>query len=106
MDDRCLQLLSFTIALSALGNGLATMFSQGRLIQELGREGILPCSSFFASDLPFNTPMAGMFVQWLVASLYVLLPPPGDVYLFVLGCMCPPFPSLVLLPIRINPNDQ
>jgi amino acid transporter len=72
------------IALSTWGNNLASLFTHGRLIQELGREGILPWSSFFASDWPFRTPMAGMFVQWAVSSAYILLPPPGDAYLFFL----------------------
>ena len=62
------------------------MFTHGRIVQELGREGILPWSSFFASDWPFNTPMAGLFAQWIMSSLYILLPPPGDAYLFVLSC--------------------
>ncbi|KAF9788570.1 amino acid transporter [Thelephora terrestris] len=78
------RVLSVIIALSTWGNNLAALFTHGRLIQELGREGILPWSSFFASDWPFRTPMAGLFVQWVVSSVYVLLPPPGDAYLFVL----------------------
>ena len=87
MDGNYPQILSITIALSAFGNNLATLFTHGRLVQELGREGILPWSSFFASDWPFHTPMAGLFAQWLVCSAYVLLPPPGDVYLFILTGM-------------------
>lgn len=78
-------MLSAIIALSAWGNNLAALFVHGRIVQELGREGVLPCSSFFASDWPFRTPMAGLFVQWFMSSAYVLLPPPGDVYLFVLS---------------------
>lgn len=78
------QILSLVIALSTWGNILAVLFTHGRITQELGREGILPWSSFFASDWPFRTPMAGFFVQWIVNSAYVLLPPPGDAYLFVL----------------------
>jgi amino acid transporter len=78
------QVLSLTIAVSTWGNSLAGLFTQGRLVQELGREGVLPWSSFFASDWPFNTPMAGLFVQWTVSSVYILLPPPGDAYLFFL----------------------
>jgi len=84
-DGRYLQLLSLMIALSTLGNTLAALFTHGRLIQELGREGVLPWSSFFASDWPFNTPMAGLFAQWAISSAYILLPPPGDAYLFVLN---------------------
>ena len=72
------------IVLSAWGCNLGAVFARGRLVQELGREGILPWSSFFASDWPFHTPLAGSFVQWVVSSTYVLLSPPGDAYLFIL----------------------
>jgi len=64
---------------------LSVIFTQGRVIQELGREGILPYSSFFASSKPFNTPSAGCFILWFVSSIYILAPPPGDTYLFMLN---------------------
>jgi amino acid transporter len=80
------QMLSLVVALSTLGNTLALLFAQGRLVQELGREGVLPWSSFFASDLPFNNPMVGLSVHWAVCSAYILATPPGDAYLFVLSC--------------------
>ena len=57
------------------------------VVQELGREGVLPFSSFFASNKPFNAPLAGLFEQWFVTSSLVLLVPPGDAYLFMLSCM-------------------
>ena len=100
MDHQYLQVLSLMIALSTWGNNLAALFTHGRLIQELGREGVLPRSSFFASDWPFRTPMAGLFVQWIVSSVYVLLPPPGDAYLFVLTCTC-----MALVPLERFIND-
>ncbi|KAF8881207.1 amino acid permease-domain-containing protein [Infundibulicybe gibba] len=52
--------LSVFIALSTLGNLLSSQFSQGRIVQELGREGVLPFSPIFASDKPFNAPLAGL----------------------------------------------
>ncbi len=55
-------------------------------MQELGREGVLPFSSIFASNKPFGAPFAGLFEQWLVTSSLVLLVPPGDAYLFMLNC--------------------
>jgi len=77
--------LSVFIALSVLGNLLAGQFSQGRVIQELGREGILPYPSFFASNKPFNAPLAGLFTQYLVSCAFMLAPPPGDAYLFMIS---------------------
>ncbi|KAJ7041473.1 APC amino acid permease [Mycena alexandri] len=77
--------LSVFIALSTLGNLLAGQFTQGRVIQELGREGILPYSAFFASNKPFGAPLAGLLTQYLVSCAFVLGPPPGDAYLFMIS---------------------
>jgi len=60
------------------------------VVQELGREGILPYSSFFASNKHFNTPSAGLFTLWLVSSINILAPPPGDAYLFMLNLVSYP----------------
>ena len=35
-------------------------FAQGRINQELGKEGVLPFSELFASNKPFNAPLAGL----------------------------------------------
>jgi len=77
--------LSAFIALSTLGNLLAGQFSQGRVIQELGREGILPYSWVFASNKPFNAPLAGMATQYLVSCTFLFAVPPGDAYLFLIS---------------------
>jgi len=61
--------ISVIIALSAIGNVLSVLFSQGRVNQELGREGILPFSKFFASNKPFNSPFAGLGLQWAVTLI-------------------------------------
>ncbi|OBZ78204.1 High-affinity methionine permease [Grifola frondosa] len=76
---------SAIIAMSTLANVLAVLFTHGRVVQELGREGVLPFSAFFASNKPFNTPLPGLFAQWLVTSMLVLMVPPGDAYLFMLN---------------------
>ncbi|OAA33492.1 Amino acid/polyamine transporter I [Moelleriella libera RCEF 2490] len=82
--------LSVFVALSAFGNVLSVIFSQGRLVQELGREGILPLSRFFASNRPFNAPLAGLFEHWLVTAITVIAPPAGDAYNFVLNLISYP----------------
>ncbi|KAG2354976.1 APC amino acid permease [Suillus spraguei] len=76
------RILSAIIALSVLGNIMSVLFTQGRVVQELGREGILPLSSFFASNKPFNAPLSGLFAQWLVSMITMAAAPPGDAYLF------------------------
>ncbi|KAK2773072.1 hypothetical protein FQN52_004720 [Onygenales sp. PD_12] len=82
--------LSVFVALSAFGNVLSVIFSQGRLVQELGREGILPFSRFWASNKPFNAPFVGLFEHWLVSVVIMLAPPPGDAYNFILNVISYP----------------
>lgn len=53
------------------------------MVQELGREGILPFSRFWASNKPFNAPLAGLFEHWVVSVVIMLAPPPGDAYNFM-----------------------
>lgn len=80
MGESAERALSVFVALSAFGNVLSVIFSQGRLVQELGREGILPFSRFWASNKPFGAPLAGLFEHWLVSIIIMLAPPPGDAY--------------------------
>lgn len=54
------------------------------VVQELGRQGVLPYSRFFASNKPFDSPAAGLFEHYLISSLIMLLPPPGDAFKFLL----------------------
>jgi amino acid transporter len=82
--------LSVFVALSAFGNVLSVIFSQGRLVQELGREGVLPFSRFWASNRPFNAPLPGLFEHWLVTSITIVAPPVGDAYNFVLNLISYP----------------
>ncbi|PBK97026.1 hypothetical protein ARMGADRAFT_724083 [Armillaria gallica] len=79
------RVLSISIALSTLGNLLTAQFSRGRIIQELGREGVIPLSWFFASNKPFNTPLAGLATIWFFSTMFMVLPPPGDAYLFMVS---------------------
>jgi len=48
------------VALSNIGNVLAVSFAHSRVNQELAKEGIVPYSSFWASNKPFNTPAASV----------------------------------------------
>ncbi|KAK9478196.1 amino acid permease-domain-containing protein [Lipomyces japonicus] len=84
------RVLSVFVALSAFGNVLSVIFSQGRIVQELAREGILPLSNIISSNKPFNAPMAGLFVHWLVSVIIMLGPPPGDAYNFILNLISYP----------------
>jgi hypothetical protein len=54
------------------------------VVQEIGREGILPFSRLWASNKPLNAPFMGLFEHWLVSVIIMLAPPPGDAYNFIL----------------------
>ncbi|KAJ6161283.1 hypothetical protein N7470_004679 [Penicillium chermesinum] len=82
--------MSVLVALSAFGNVLSVIFSQGRIVQELGREGVLPFSKFFASNWPFHSPAAGLFEHYIVSAIILLAPPPGDAYNFLLNLISYP----------------
>lgn len=81
---------SVFVALSALGNVMSVIFSQGRIIQQLGREGTLPFRRFFASSKPFNSPMVGLMQHWIVCIITILAPPPGDAYNFIMNLISYP----------------
>ncbi|TVY92957.1 High-affinity methionine permease, partial [Lachnellula willkommii] len=87
---RAERVLSVFVALSAFGNVLSVIFSQGRLVQEFGREGILPFSKVWASNKPFNAPFMGLFEHWLVSVIIMLAPPPGDAYNFIVNLISYP----------------
>jgi len=82
--------LNVFVALSALGNVLAVIFSQGRVNQELGREGILPFSKFWGSNRPFNAPLAGLGAHWVIVLIVIFALPPGDAYNFVINTISYP----------------
>ncbi|WEW59531.1 methionine permease [Emydomyces testavorans] len=77
--------LSVFVAFCAFGNVLAVLFSQGRIVQALGREGVLPFSRFWASNRPFNSPAAGLLEHYIISAIVMLAPPPGDAYNFLLN---------------------
>lgn len=81
---------SVFVGLSAVGNVMSVIFSQGRIIQQLGREGVLPFSSFFATSRPFDSPLVGLFQHFIVCLVTILAPPPGDAYNFILNLISYP----------------
>lgn len=66
------------------------------VVQELGREGVLPFSKLWASNWPFHSPAAGLFEHYLVSAVIMLAPPPGDAYNFLLKYVLPDTPFSVL----------
>lgn len=79
------QLLSAAIAISVFGNIMSVLFTAGRVVQELGREGVLPYSAWFSSNRPFDAPFVGLFWQYVVCAVIATAPPPGDAFNFILN---------------------
>jgi hypothetical protein len=50
--------------------------------QELGKEGVLPWSHFWASDKPYGTPAAALFLHWVFSVVIISAPSNEDAYNF------------------------
>ncbi|RDW92558.1 amino acid transporter-like protein [Coleophoma crateriformis] len=82
------RILPCFIIISAFGNIAATSFAQARVNQELGKDGLLPFSDFFARESTVrngieSSPAPGLFLHWLVSVIVILVPPPGEIYNFL-----------------------
>ncbi|KAI0438117.1 high-affinity methionine permease [Xylaria telfairii] len=77
--------LNALVLISAFGNLLAVLIGQSRLIREIGRQGVLPFSQFWASTEPFGTPIGPYFIKWLVTVIVIVAPPAGDAFQFVVS---------------------
>ncbi|KAJ9123357.1 hypothetical protein QFC22_001556 [Naganishia vaughanmartiniae] len=77
--------LSVFVGISAVANVFSVVFSQGRLNQALGRDGLVPFSKILASNRPFKAPLAGLTWHVIVTLIILLAPPAGDAYNFVLN---------------------
>lgn len=75
--------LPLFIIVSAFGNIAATSFTQARVNQELGRDGLLPFSCFFARKNKWDSPTPGLLLHWLISVLVIVVPPPGEIYNFL-----------------------
>ncbi|PPJ51774.1 hypothetical protein CBER1_09665 [Cercospora berteroae] len=78
------QAISVLIALSAFGNVMTVTFAQARVNQELAKEGVLPWPKFWASNWPFGSPSAGLFLHWIPSFIVIVAIPFGDAYNFIL----------------------
>lgn len=94
--DRGRKALSVFVALSALGNVLVVIYGQARLIQQLGRQAIMPFSRLLGSSRPFGTPLPALFEHYLFSLILLFAPAAagpksrGDSYNFVANLMTYP----------------
>ncbi|TPX44441.1 hypothetical protein SeLEV6574_g04514 [Synchytrium endobioticum] len=72
------------VALSAYGAVAAMMFSVSRVIQAGSVAGVLPFSNLLKRLHPkTGTPVNALLLNWCVAMLYIVAPPPGAAYNFL-----------------------
>ncbi|KUJ23371.1 amino acid transporter, partial [Mollisia scopiformis] len=104
--------LPLFIIISAFGNIAATSFAQARVNQELGKDGLLPFSSWFAKKNQWDSPTPGLFLHWLISVIVIVVPPPGEIYNFLVDIGGYPVSvisvaiSLGLLYLQSNPEEN
>lgn len=77
------------IALSTFGCTSSMTYSGSRVMLEAAKEGYIPFSNFFGQVSSRHTPANILILYWVMTMLYMLAPPPGDAYNFVLNlCSC------------------
>ncbi|PYH49516.1 high affinity methionine permease [Aspergillus saccharolyticus JOP 1030-1] len=89
--------LNVLICLSALGNLLAVLIGQSRMLRECGRQGVLPFTTFWTSTRPFGTPLGPYFLKWALTVIMILAPPAGDAFNFVVDLAIYPSNAFNLL---------
>lgn len=82
---RAAQGLTILPVLSAVGNILAVVVGQARIIREIGRQGVLPWNRWWVNIRPFGTPVGPIVTIWLVTTVMILAPPAGDAFNFVVA---------------------
>ena len=65
------------VCLSALGNVMTSTFSHARIDQELAKEGMLPFSTFWASNWPTGAPSAGILLVFSMGFIQIAAIPFG-----------------------------
>lgn len=77
------------IALSTFGCTSSMTYSGSRVMLEAAKEGYIPFSHFFGQVSSRHTPANILILYWVMTMIYMLAPPPGDAYNFVLDlCSC------------------
>lgn len=103
-ESAAARLLPLVICLSNMGNILVVTYAASRVTREVGRHNILPFSKILASGGPWDTPLAGLALHLLMTILTLTLPPPGDVYNFVIDTSTYPvtvFATLITLGLLV-----
>ncbi|KAI8865418.1 amino acid transporter, partial [Ramicandelaber brevisporus] len=77
-------ILPILVALSCYGCVSSIMFGVYRVIVVAARDRYMPYSAFFAQIHPrFGTPFNAVVITYVLSAVYMLAPPPGEVFDFL-----------------------
>lgn len=111
-ESAAARLLPCLVALSNIGNVLVVSYAYGYMNLELAKNELLPFSNFFSSLKPFNSPFAGLGLHWVISALTLIIPPPGQIYEFVIDLSSYPlaiitaFVTVGLLYLQFNREKE
>lgn len=77
--------LSALIAFSVGGNVITVLYHISRMNQEIFREGFMPFSQFFASNIPFGSPMPALLIPVVITSLFLAIPTESNVFNYAIN---------------------
>ncbi|KAI8991796.1 amino acid/polyamine transporter I [Mycotypha africana] len=78
--------LPICISLSAFGCGAAINFSGGRVVMEVARQGLLPYGDILGRvNAKIGSPVSAYLLQYALSILFIVGPPPGAVYQFIVA---------------------
>ncbi|KAJ2781597.1 hypothetical protein H4R18_002781 [Coemansia javaensis] len=72
------------IGLATLGNVMCGTFAASRVIFEAAREGYLPLGAALGRISRFQSPLAAVAASGALTCLFVVAPPPGEAYAFLI----------------------
>jgi amino acid transporter len=74
------------VALSAVGNLVAVIFTSAKVKQSIARQRIIPFHKFFAADGYFATPGGALILHWACSFILIIaMPNTTDGYGFIIG---------------------
>ncbi|KAL9554593.1 hypothetical protein MBANPS3_002735 [Mucor bainieri] len=80
------KVLPVFIGLSAFGCAASMNFTGGRVIMEVARQGLLPYGHVFGKvDSRIKSPINAYLLQYVLSIIFIVGPPPGAVYQFIVA---------------------
>ncbi|RJE25471.1 Amino acid permease [Aspergillus sclerotialis] len=81
--------------LQSISNSPQALSLAARVIQELGKDDIVPFPNLVMQNRPFRTPIVALFVHLAVTIIFICAPPAGEAFNFVVELSS--YPTTVLM---------